>query len=120
MKNMPIKFILLTSCLMLFPMIAWAEQVNYSSGSGGMVLATSPGTRGLAMGKSNVATANVSEALIWNPASLSHASEIELGFTHGFWIVDASYEDIRLTLPGLEGGFAFGLEYVQYGVFDMY
>lgn len=92
MKNI-IRFLIMVSVLLLGADSIYAGGGNRTGTGGAAQLLVPVGTRGIAMGGSNIATATGIEALFWNPAGAAKMSNsATLAFSHMSYIADIGVE----------------------------
>jgi len=95
------KLLLINLCLLLAVSVAQAA----AGGTGGNFLLLGGGARGLAMGSAQVALAEDSTAVFWNPAGLARADFPDLNYTHDQWYVDVNHQYFGVAYPTDNGTF---------------
>ena len=92
MKNI-IRYLIMVSMLLLGANSIYAGGGNRTGTGGAAQLLVPVGTRGIAMGGSNIATATGIEALFWNPAGAAKMNgSATLSFSHMNYIADIGVE----------------------------
>lgn len=115
MKAIKLIFIILMFGLLLSSQVI-GQSFSKVGQAGATFLKVEVGSRGVAMGGSQVAAANDASALFWNPAGIGFLYKNSFHVTYNQWIADISHSFVGVAIPlGGIGNIGVSLTTLSYG-----